>query len=147
MPYLLQSCGRRLGTMYVREEHAKHLDTILWEHYEIEEDWSGSKYIGLSLDWDYDKRQVHLLMPAYLSKALQKIKHEPPRRTQNSPYPFVPPKYRATIQYADAPDESPPLDKEAKKYGRSVGILSLYYFFCPFTKLKDFAVVTPLFVH
>lgn len=67
------------GVKYVGEEHAKHLATVLKEHYEIEEDWSGSKYIGLTLGWDYQQGKVHLSMPSYVSKALQKFKHEAPQ--------------------------------------------------------------------
>ena len=31
------------GVKYVRKEHAMHLISIFKEHYEISEDWSGSK--------------------------------------------------------------------------------------------------------
>ena len=35
---------------YVGKEHADHLLTVLKQHYESEDDWTGSKYIGLTID-------------------------------------------------------------------------------------------------
>jgi hypothetical protein len=36
------------GVKYVGKEHAMHLISILNENYKISEDWSGSKYIGIT---------------------------------------------------------------------------------------------------
>ena len=43
----------------------------LKEDYEISEDWEGEKYIGLTIDWDYENGEVHVSMPGYMTKALQ----------------------------------------------------------------------------
>jgi hypothetical protein len=67
------------GMKYVGKEHAMHLISILKEHYKISEDWLGSKYIGITLDWDYRNRRVHLSMSGYITKALQCFGHEHPR--------------------------------------------------------------------
>jgi hypothetical protein len=67
------------GVKYVGKEHAMHLISILNEHYEISEDWSSSKYIGITFDWDYQNRRVHLSMPGYITKVLQRFGHEHPR--------------------------------------------------------------------
>jgi hypothetical protein len=48
-----------------------HLISILKQHYEISEDWTGRKYIGITFDWDYANRRVHLSMPGYIGTALQ----------------------------------------------------------------------------
>ena len=40
------------GVKYVDRKHAKHLKSVLEEHYEVSTDWAGKKYIGLTLDWD-----------------------------------------------------------------------------------------------
>ena len=50
------------GVKYVGKEHAEHLMEALKEHYEVSEDWTGSKYCGLTLKWDYKHRKVHLSM-------------------------------------------------------------------------------------
>ena len=61
------------GVKYVGEEHVHHLMGVLREHYNITDDWQGKKYIGITLDWDYQKRQVHLTMPGYVQKALKQF--------------------------------------------------------------------------
>jgi hypothetical protein len=100
----------------VGEEHAQHLVSCLKEDYDISEDWKGEKYIGLTLEWDYEKREVHLSMPGYISKARKEFGHEMPTRRQDSPFPNIPPKYGAKVQYAEQPDDSSLLDKEGKKF-------------------------------
>ena len=40
------------------------------ETYDLEEDPKGSKYVGMSLDRDYAKGEVHLSMPGYVAEAL-----------------------------------------------------------------------------
>ena len=59
------------GVKYVGEEHAKHLVGALEEHYEISQYWEGKQYCGLTLEWDYEARKVHVSMPGYVQDALQ----------------------------------------------------------------------------
>ncbi len=47
-----------------------HLISILKEHYEISEDWKGTKLIGLTLKWDYSGRKVHISMPGHAEDTL-----------------------------------------------------------------------------
>jgi hypothetical protein len=115
------------GVKYVGREHAMHLINILKEHYEISEDWTGNKYIGITFDWDYANRRVHLSMPGYIIKALQRFAHERPRRLQNSPHPHVAPTYGAKAQYVDIEEPSEPLDKAGQKYIQAVTGTLLYY--------------------
>jgi hypothetical protein len=35
--------------------------------------WTGKRYIRITLDWDYNKRHVHLSMPNYVQKALKQF--------------------------------------------------------------------------
>ena len=114
------------GVKYVGEEHAQHLVSVLEDHYDITTDWKGEKYIGLTLDWDYDRREVHLSMPGYIKKARKEFGHEMPRRKQDSPYPVIPPKYGAKAQYPEDPDNSPLLDKEGKHFIQRVNGKFLY---------------------
>ena len=51
------------GIKYVGEENAKHLLGVLKESYEIEEDWNGSLYCEITLDWHYEKQYVDIAMP------------------------------------------------------------------------------------
>ena len=78
------------GVKYEGKEHADHLMSVLKEHYTVTEDWEGSKYIGITLDWDYEGRKVHLSLPGYNTKALKRFHHEPPAKRQDSPYPHPP---------------------------------------------------------
>ena len=48
------------GVKYVSKEHARHLMSALNNSYTITHDWQGSKNSGITLDWDYNGRKVHL---------------------------------------------------------------------------------------
>ena len=113
------------GVKYVGEEHVHHLISAL-KDYAITTDWKGEKYIGLTLDWDYDRREVHLSMPGYVGKARKEFGHEMPTRRQDLPYPHTAPKYGAKVQYATPLDESPLLDKDGKKFIQKVNGKFLY---------------------
>jgi len=43
------------GVKYIGEEHAQHLKNTLEEHYKLTCDLTGTGYIGITLDWDYNK--------------------------------------------------------------------------------------------
>ena len=58
------------------KENADHLISVLQGDYEIDIDWEGTRYIGLTLDWDYSERKVHLSMPGYITKALTQFAHK-----------------------------------------------------------------------
>ena len=58
--------------------------------------------------WDYKKGEVHISMPGYVEKALKQFQHKPPRRKQDSPYTWSPPKFGEKVQYAEKGDDSPP---------------------------------------
>ena len=89
------------GVKYTRKEDALFLINALKERYTIYEDWSGSKYIGITLKWDYQNRIVYLSMPGYVRKALHKFQHLWNGRRQDSPFQWTPPTYGAKVQYAD----------------------------------------------
>ena len=39
---------------YIGKEHARHLEqAILQSGYRLKSDWLGKKYIGITLNWDY----------------------------------------------------------------------------------------------
>jgi len=115
------------GVKYVGKEHAEHLMEALKEHYEVSEDWTGSKYCGLTLKWDHKRRKVHLSMPGYIKRALKRFHHKSPARPQNSPYPHIPPKYGQRQQYVEETRESPPVSKADKIFIMQVTGTFLYY--------------------
>ena len=95
------------GVKYTREMDVHHLMSALKKNYEITDDWKGAKYIGITLDWDYARRQVHLSMPGYVKRALKQFNHPTPLKRQNSPYPSAPVKYGATKQFAPTRVDAP----------------------------------------
>ena len=99
----------------------------LEEDYAISHEWEGKRYIGLTIDWDYDKREVHISMPEYIQDALTRFHHSKPMKPQDQPHPHIPPKYGAKQQFAEDDDGSPPLDKAGKKFIQEVVGTLLYY--------------------
>ena len=71
------------GVKYVGKAHAEHLKKTLEASYGVTTEWEGKRYIGITLDWDYKRRRVHLSMPGYVKKALLQFKHEMNKRKQN----------------------------------------------------------------
>jgi hypothetical protein len=74
---------------YTLQEDVDHLKTTLESNYMVTADWTGKRYIGITFNWDYEQRQVHLSMPNYVKKALQLFQHKI-RREQHSPHPCTP---------------------------------------------------------
>jgi hypothetical protein len=60
------------GVKYVGREHAEHLKMVLEQHCKVTVtcDWTGERYIGIHMHWDYAKKKVHLYMPGYVERAL-----------------------------------------------------------------------------
>ena len=115
------------GVKYVGKQNADHLVSVLQEHYAIDIDWEGTRYIGLTLDWDYSHHKVHLSMPGYIDKALLRFAHEPPSKPQHQPHPSADKKYGETVQYAKALDNSPLLPPDRKTYIQQVLGVLMYY--------------------
>ena len=105
-PILFSLVVDDFGVKYVREEHADHLNMVLKKNYDISTDEEGTKYCGLTLDWDYENQQVHLSIPGYVEKALQRFKHDHPKKPQDQPHQHVIPTHGAKVQYAQAKDQS-----------------------------------------
>ena len=114
------------GVKYVGKEHAEHLIMALGD-YDVEVDWKGNKYGGIDLDFDYEKRKVHLSMLGYVPKACKRFQHMMPKTKQSSPYPSVKPNYGAKVQYAKEADQSRILNKEEKTFVQQVVGTFLFY--------------------
>ena len=48
------------GEKYINKTDVDHLTSVLSQDYQIDMDWEGTRYLGLTLDWDYKLRKVHL---------------------------------------------------------------------------------------
>jgi hypothetical protein len=115
------------GVKYANKDDVGHLISSLSQNYTINTDWEGTRYLGLTLDWDYSQRKVHLSTPGYIENALIRFGHKKPDKPQMQPYPHTTPTYGTTIQYAKAVDTSPVATKaEEKVIWQVIGIV-LYY--------------------
>jgi hypothetical protein len=80
----------------------------------IKEDWEGTRYLGITLNWDYKKCKVHLSMPEYVEQALACFGHKIPKLLQHQPHKHTIPTYGATVQYAKPDVTTKLLSKEEK---------------------------------
>jgi len=108
------------GVKYVGKEHAEHLQAVIAKYYKMSTDWTGTRYIGITLDWDYANKKVHLSMPGYVAKALKQFQHHKPSTPQHAPFPCAPIKYGAKKQYAKTESTAAPLNKTDKKFVQKV---------------------------
>ena len=115
------------GVKCINKDNVDHLLEVLKNDYTCNTDWEGTRYLGLSLDWDYKNRQVHLSMPGYIAKALARFGHENPTKPQHQPHQHTIPTYGTTVQCAKPTDTSNPLSKEDKKFIQQVIGTLLYY--------------------
>jgi hypothetical protein len=99
--YLQSRVVDDFGVQYTGREHAQHLADTLESLYPIMTEWSGTRYFGLTLDWDYDNRSVDMSMPGYIAQALTKFQH--------APHAWTAPTYGAATQLAPPADVSAPL--------------------------------------
>ena len=74
------------GVKYLSKQDADHLISALTQHYELDIDWEGKLYCGITLSWHYDQQYVDISMPAYVDKLLARFKHITPTRPQHSPH-------------------------------------------------------------
>ena len=100
---------------------------ILQEHYTISHDWSGSRYLGMDIDWDYASSEVHLSMLSYMQDALKRFNHNHPQKPQDQPHPHVKLTYGAKVQYVAGEDESPAVSPVEKNFIQEVTGTFLYY--------------------
>ena len=94
------------GIKYINKCDVDHLESCLNEHYETTMDWSGSQYLGFTLDWNYNLRYVIVSMPGYILRALERFKHPFPTKPQHSPHDWIPPKYGSGAQLTDDKNNS-----------------------------------------
>ena len=115
------------GIKYVGRQHAEHLIGVLKEFYEVEVDWEGSLYCGITLDWHYEDRYVDISMPKYVHKQLLRYAHSPPRRKQYCPYEPNPIRYGKQSDDIEPEEDSPEIDDDGKKFVQQVVGSFLYY--------------------
>jgi hypothetical protein len=112
---------------YIKEADATHLIEALKREYTITVDNEATKYIGLTIEWEYKNGKKHAYMLGYLGKAMICFGHEKPSKIQNSPHPHKITQYRAKKINTQKTKMNPPLlNKEETKYVQAVVGTLLY---------------------
>ena len=95
------------GVKYTTKEGAQHLIDTLQKLYTITIDWTGSKYLGFTIDFNHDHQYVDISMAGYIDKVLQRF---PPIQTGGaaSPALYTPPSY-GNPDLRPSSDDSPTL--------------------------------------
>jgi hypothetical protein len=116
------------GVRYTKKEDALHLLATLEGRYIAKANWTGNRYCGLTLDWDYDTRTCNIsIMPGYIDRALQRFAHCAPTKPEHAPHVWQKPNYGAKVQYAPIHEEPILVDAaETKRVQEVLGTL-LYY--------------------
>lgn len=94
--------------------------------YKMSQDWTGSKYLGFEIAWNYDKHYVDLSLPGHIKDLVDKLNITNSFKYTAAPGVYTPPSYGNKGQFTKI-DESRPLDAIELLYvQRIVGSL-LYY--------------------
>eukprot|EP00957_Ditylum_brightwellii_P074011 5623870-Ditylum_brightwellii.AAC.1 len=96
----------------MNQADADHLINSIKEKYRATVDWRGSKYCGISLEWNYQEKWVDISVPGYVMKGLTKLKHPRPTKPKYSPHCHVKITYGPEGQLVPEKDTSPPVPKE-----------------------------------
>ena len=115
------------GVKYVNKLDVVHLQSVIERAYPTTTDWTGTKFIGVTLKWDYGRRQLRASMPGYVRKALLQFQHEIPPRLQQSPSKYISPVYGSKAPQMTKIDESPSFTKADGKRLEQVCGKFLYY--------------------
>jgi hypothetical protein len=81
------------GVKYINDCDIEHLKTALTAEnpktgkptFEITVDEEGKQFCGLFMDWDYERREVHISI-----LGLTRFQHKKPDKPQHPPYPHNP---------------------------------------------------------
>ena len=102
------------------------LVTTLKKWYDVTIDWEGSLYVGVNLEWDYDKRTLDTHVPGFVAKVLQQYQHPKPSKPQHVPAKAKPIQYGAKIPVEER-DTTPELSPAGiKRIQDVVGTFAWY---------------------
>ncbi len=86
--------------------------------YTITVDNEATKYIGLTIEWDYKSGKVHAYMLGYSGKAMICFGHEKPSKIQNSPPPTKSPNTAQKFNTQKTKMNPPPSTKKRQNMSR-----------------------------
>jgi hypothetical protein len=112
---------------YTNKEHKDRLLAVLRTRYKVTVDEGDERFVGMTIQWDYEGGTVCLSMPGYIQRILERFSHPPPKRIELAPAPYEAPQYGASVQYAPQLDTTPLLDKDNVARIRAITGTLLYY--------------------
>jgi hypothetical protein len=117
------------GVNYTKEEDVNHLIGVLGTKYKTHIDWSGTRFLGITLAWDYTSpiRSVTTSMPDFVIKALKRYGYNFSQPPALSPGGWVRPQ-NGVKQHMVAVDNSPPLS--ADESIRLMSIIGTFLWYC-----------------
>ena len=68
------------------------------DKYLLKKNWTGAKYVGIDLGWDYEKREIKLSMQGYVKRVLQQFQHPTPTKHHYGPTKYIPQKYGKNME-------------------------------------------------
>ena len=93
------------GVKYVGRKHASHLLESLRQFYTLTEDWTGSFFIRMTIEWNYIEKCVDVSMPGYIPTMLHCFEQIIPVQCQYAPRTWTKHTYGAK-KYAPKTDNS-----------------------------------------
>jgi hypothetical protein len=127
---------------YTDKASVEHLFAAIREEYRLEVDWSGSKYIGMSVDYNRKARWLDISMPGYVGAALKRFGVITSPKPTHGPMHFNPVIYGKQQQLVEHDDSPLASDAQARLIREVVGVF-LYYaravditMPCPLSKLS-----------
>ena len=104
------------GVKFNGIKNTMHLIEALKKYYQIEIDWTGSRYGGISLDWDYKNKHVDIQLPKYTQKKLEQLNFTSTKK-RNSPHPAPEPNINSQkpVEIDESPKISPIQIKRIQK--------------------------------
>ena len=105
---------------YSSKDDANNLLDSLKKHYAISTDWGGRNYLGLTIDWNFSKEYIDILMPDYVKKLLDRLQYHNPKRPQYAPNLWTVPAYGKRLQISLYLYDSNIIDKKATKRIQSI---------------------------
>ena len=118
--------GDDFGIKYVHDSDLTHLCSALREKYQIRVDLTGSKYIGVRLDWDYTSNTLVTSMPNYVNAGIARFCPDAPPKPAKTPGIYVPPIFGAPDLSATV-DDSPLASAAEKQFIQEVVGYFLFY--------------------
>jgi hypothetical protein len=116
------------GVTYTDPAGAEHLHQHLAKRYPLRANWTPTKYLGLTIVFDYTARSVSLSMPGYIAKVIHRFQRllslGAAQAASSSIY--VPPTYGQSTQYTKIDDTQPLSKADILEIQELVGCILFY---------------------